>query len=461
MEYRIERDSMGEIKVPADKLWGAQTQRSFENFKIGTEKIPAEMVTVFAYLKKAAALTNKELGVVDADKADAIAKACDEILEGKLDGNFPLAVWMTGSGTQFNMNVNEVVANRAAAILKEAGKEQRVHPNDDVNHSQSSNDTFPTGLHMVGVLLLEQQLFPAMDALYKALHDKQEAFKDIVKIGRTHLQDATPLTLGQEFSGWARMIERNKEMLRCGVDFLRDLAMGGTAVGTGINCPKGYDRRFAEIVSELTGTTFRTAPNKFQSLTSKDELVAVHGMLKGLACDLMKIANDIRWLSSGPRCGIGEIRIPENEPGSSIMPSKVNQTQCEAVTMVAVQVMGNDATMGIAASQGNFELNVFMPVIAYNLIQSIRLLSDSMESLRKHCIIGIEPNEERIETNLYNSLILVTGLVPLVGYDKACTIAKTAAKEGLTLKESALKLGWVTAEEFDKAMDPAKLAGIR
>lgn len=461
MEYRIERDSMGEIKVPADKLWGAQTQRSFENFKIGTEKIPAEMVTVFAYLKKAAALTNKELGVVDADRADAIVAACDEILAGKLDGNFPLAVWMTGSGTQFNMNVNEVVANRAKQILQSQGKDLNVHPNDHVNHSQSSNDTFPTGLHMAGVLLIERRLFPAMDALYDALHAKEVEFKDIVKIGRTHLQDATPLTLGQEFSGWARMIQRDRDMLAQGIDFLRDLAMGGTAVGTGINCPKGYDVRFAEIVSQLTGTTFHTAPNKFQALTSKDELVVVHGMLKALACDLMKIANDIRWLSSGPRCGIGEIRIPENEPGSSIMPSKVNPTQCEAVTMVAVQVMGNDATLGIAASQGNFELNVFMPVISYNLTQSIRLLTDCMDSFRKHCVVGIEPNQERITTNLYNSLILVTGLVPLVGYDKACTIAKQAAKEGLTLKESALKTGWVTAEQFDKAMDPAKLAGLK
>lgn len=461
MEYRIERDSMGEIKVPADKLWGAQTQRSFENFKIGTEKIPAEMVTVFAYLKKAAALTNKELGVVDGDRADAIIQACDDILAGKLDGNFPLAVWMTGSGTQFNMNVNEVVANRAKQILQSQGKDLNVHPNDHVNHSQSSNDTFPTGLHMAGVLLIERRLFPAMDALYDALHAKEVEFKDIVKIGRTHLQDATPLTLGQEFSGWARMVQRDRDMLVQGVDFLRDLAMGGTAVGTGINCPKGYDVRFAEIVSQLTGTTFHTAPNKFHSLTSKDELVVVHGMLKALACDLMKIANDVRWLSSGPRCGIGEIRIPENEPGSSIMPSKVNPTQCEAVTMVAVQVMGNDATLGIAASQGNFELNVFMPVIAYNLIQSIRLLTDCMDSFRKHCVVGIEPNRERIATNLYNSLILVTGLVPLVGYDKACTIAKQAAKEGLTLKESALKTGWVTAEQFDKAMDPAKLAGLK
>ena len=461
MEYRIEKDSMGEIKVPADKLWGAQTERSLENFRIGTEKIPPEMVTVFAYLKKAAALTNKELGELDGDRADAIVQACDDILAGKLDGNFPLAVWMTGSGTQFNMNMNEVVAHRAAQILAAAGKEAKVHPNDHVNHSQSSNDTFPTGLHMAGVLLIEQRLFPAIDALYGALHNKEVAFKDIVKIGRTHLQDATPLTLGQEFSGWARMLQRDKEMLIQGIEYLRDLAMGGTAVGTGINCPAGYDVRFAEIVSELTGTTFHTAPNKFQSLTSKDELVVVHGMLKALACDLMKIANDIRWLSSGPRCGIGELLIPENEPGSSIMPSKVNPTQCEAVTMVAVQVMGNDATMGIAASQGNFELNVFMPVMAYNLIQSIRLLTDAMDSFRVHCVTGIRPNVERIDYNLHQSLILVTGLVPVVGYDKACTIAKTAAKEGKTLREAAIASGWVTAEEFDAHMDPARLAGVR
>lgn len=461
MEYRMERDSMGEIRVPADKLWGAQTQRSFENFQIGTEKIPYAIVTVFAYLKKAAALVNKNLGVVDADRADAIVRACDDILAGKLDGNFPLAVWMTGSGTQFNMNVNEVVAHRAMQILQAQGKDMIVHPNDHVNHSQSSNDTFPTGLHMAGVLLIEQQLFPAMEALYAALDEKAKAYASIVKIGRTHLQDATPLTLGQEFSGWARMIARNKEMLEKGIDFLRDLAMGGTAVGTGINCPPGYDVKFAETVSRLTGETFRTAPNKFQSLTSKDELTVVHGMLKALACDLMKIANDVRWLASGPRCGIGEITIPENEPGSSIMPSKVNPTQCEAVTMVAVQVMGNDATMGIAASQGNFELNVFMPVMAYNLVQSIRLLSDVMNSFRKHCVVGIQPNLARIDHNLHQSLILVTGLVPLVGYDKACMIAKKAAKEGLTLKESALATGLVTEEQFDAAMDPAKLAGIQ
>ncbi len=460
MEYRVERDSMGEINVPADKLWGAQTQRSFENFQIGTEKIPAEFVTTFAYLKKAAALVNKELGVLDSLRADAIVAACDDILAGRLEGNFPLAVWMTGSGTQFNMNMNEVIAHRAMQILKEKGSDLAVHPNDHVNHSQSSNDIFPTALHTAAVLLIRDRLLPAMDDLHAALAEKAAAFSRIVKIGRTHLQDATPLTLGQEFSGWARMIERDKEMLVKGTDFLRDLAMGGTAVGTGINCPEGYDARFAEILSALTGEVFHTAPNKFHSLTSKDELVVVHGILKALACDLMKIANDVRWLASGPRCGIGEITIPENEPGSSIMPSKVNPTQCEAVTMVSVQVMGNDATIGIAASQGNFELNVFMPVIGYNMVQSIRLLSDVMNSFRKHCVEGIQPNVKKIEYNLHQSLILVTGLVPFVGYDKACTIAKNAAKNGITLKESALATGWITEEEFDAAMDPVKLAGL-
>ncbi|KMO87477.1 fumarate hydratase [Megasphaera cerevisiae DSM 20462] len=461
MEYRIEKDSMGEIKVPADKLWGAQTQRSYENFQIGTEKIPSELVTVFAYLKKAAALVNKELGVVDSQRADAIAAACDDILAGRLDGNFPLAVWMTGSGTQFNMNVNEVVAHRAMQILKEKGEAVTVHPNDHVNHSQSSNDIFPTALYVAGLILIKKKLFPAMEVLFRDLHAKAEEYMNIVKIGRTHLQDATPLTLGQEFSGWARMIERDKEMLTAGIDFLRDLAMGGTAVGTGINCPEGYDVKFAAMLSTLTGETFHTAPNKFQALTSKDELVTVHGMLKALACDLMKIANDVRWLASGPRCGIGEITIPENEPGSSIMPSKVNPTQCEAVTMVAVQVMGNDAAMGIAASQGNFQLNVFMPVMAYNLVQSIRILSDVMDSFRRHCVVGIQPNLKKIDYNLHQSLILVTGLVPLVGYDKACMIAKKAAKEEMTLREAAVETGWVTAEQFDTYMDPAKLAGVK
>ncbi len=460
MDYRVETDSMGEMKVPAEKLWGAQTQRSLENFQIGTEKIPVEMVRVFAYVKKTAALVNSALGQLDEARAQAIAADCDDILAGRLDGNFPLAVWMTGSGTQFNMNINEVVARRAMDILSERGRPVQVHPNDHVNRSQSSNDTFPTAIYVTGILLIRRRLLPSLAELHKKLSRKAKEYKNVVKIGRTHLQDATPLTLGQEFSGWARMLERNREMLEHGCDFLRDLAAGGTAVGTGINCPDGYAGLFAEKLSELTGEVFRTTPNKFQALTSKDELVVVHGMLKALACDLMKIANDIRWLASGPRCGIGELIIPANEPGSSIMPSKVNPTQCEAVTMVAVQVMGNDATVGIAASQGNFELNVFMPVMAYNLVQSVRLLADVMKSFGNHCIDGIVPNYGQIERNLNRSLILVTGLVPLIGYDKACAIAEKAAAEGLTLRDAAVASGFVSGADYDKHMNPADLAGI-
>lgn len=459
MTYRIERDSLGEVKVRADKLWGPQTQRSLENFPIGTEKIPDEFVTVFAYQKKASALVNASLGVLDEGRAKAIAAACDDILAGTLAGNFPLSVWMTGSGTQFNMNMNEVIAHRAMAILHDQGQDVTVHPNDHVNCSQSSNDTFPTALHVAALLGITHRLLPAAKALQAAITKKADAFADVIKIGRTHLQDATPLTLGQELSGWARMLERDVEMISHNSEYIRDLAMGGTAVGTGINCPAGYAEQFAATLSELTGETFRTAPNKFQSLTSKDELVVVHGALKALACDLMKIANDVRWLASGPRCGIGEITIPANEPGSSIMPSKVNPTQCEAVTMVAVQVMGNDTTMGVAASQGNFELNVFMPVMAYNITQSIRLLSDVMDSFRLRCIEGLEPNRPKIQENLEKSLILVTGLVPLVGYDKACAIAKTAAKTGQTLRQAALATGWLTAEQFDTAMAPERLLG--
>lgn len=459
MTYRIERDSMGEMKVPADKIWGAQTQRSLDNFPIGTEKIPPEFVTVFAYQKKASALVNQALGVLDDERARAIAEACDDILEGELDGNFPLSVWMTGSGTQFNMNMNEVIARRAMAILKDQGKDILVHPNDHVNRSQSSNDTFPTALHIAAVLGITRHVLPAVKALQEELTQKAAAYAEVIKIGRTHLQDATPLTLGQEISGWARMMERNYDMISHSLTYLRDLAMGGTAVGTGINCPSGYAEQFAAKVSELTGESFKTAPNKFQSLTSKDELVVVHGTLKALACDLMKIANDVRWLASGPRCGIGEITIPENEPGSSIMPSKVNPTQCEALTMVAVQVMGNDTAMGIAASQGNFELNVFMPLMAYTMTQSIRLLSDAMNSFRIRCASGIKPNLPKIQENLEKSLILVTGLVPVIGYDKACAIAKTAAKTGQTLRQAALETGWLTAEQFDTAMTPAKLLG--
>lgn len=459
MDYRIEKDSLGEVAVPGDKLWGAQTQRSYENFRIGKEKIPTELVTVFAQLKKAAAIVNGELDVLDKVRVEAIVQACDEIIRGKWKDNFPLAVWMTGSGTQFNMNVNEVIANRAVQIAAAHGSAITVHPNDHVNKSQSSNDIFPTGLHVMTVLDIQQRLLPALQKMQEALAEKVAAYAQIVKIGRTHLQDATPLTLGQEMSGWMRMIQRNVEFLQSGISFLRDIAMGGTAVGTGINCPEGFACRFAEVISTLTNETFTTAPNKFQALASKDELVVVHGMLKALACDLMKIANDIRWLASGPRCGIGEITIPANEPGSSIMPSKVNPTQCEAVTMVAVQVMGNDVTVGMAASQGNFELNVFMPVIAYNMNQSIRILSDAIISLTDHCIIGIQPKEEQIARNLHNSLILVTGLVPEIGYDKACFIAKKAAERGMTLREVALEEG-IAPEVFDKLMDVKKLAHI-
>lgn len=453
MEYRVEKDSIGEIKVPVDKLWGAQTQRSYENFKIGTEKIPIELVHIFAILKSAAAHVNKELKLIDAVRADAIIKACDEIEAGKLDAHFPLAVWQTGSGTQFNMNANEVIAHRAMQILAEEGNPIDIHPNDHVNRSQSSNDIFPTSLHVVGLTLIKKNLFPAIDGLIATLEAKSTAYMDVVKIGRTHLMDATPLTLGQEISGWVRMLKRNKEMLLAGVEFLRDLAMGGTAVGTGINTHPEFAVKVAAEISKLTKESFQTAPNKFQALSSKDELVAVHGLLKALSADLMKIANDVRWLASGPRCGIGEITIPANEPGSSIMPSKVNPTQAEALTMVVTQVFGNDTTIGFAASQGNFQLNVFMPVIAYNLIQSIRLLSDSINSFNHNCAVGIEPNLQTINHHLHQSLILVTGLVPLIGYDKSAEIAKKAAKEGITLKESALALGYVNEADYDRYMD--------
>ncbi|CUH95533.1 Fumarate hydratase class II [Propionispora sp. 2/2-37] len=457
MEYRIEKDSLGEVKVPADKLWGAQTQRSYENFRIGSEKIPAEMVTVFGLLKRAAATVNKALGVLDETRADAIIAACDELLDDKLEGNFPLSVWQTGSGTQFNMNVNEVLAHRAQAILKAQGRDIAVHPNDHVNRSQSSNDIFPTSLHVVGLTLIRKQLFPALENLLQTLQAKLAEFNDIVKIGRTHLMDATPLTLGQEISGWAGMLERNKMMLTTGMDFLRNLAMGGTAVGTGINSHPDFGVRVADEISRLTGEEFKTAPNKFHSLTSKDELVVVHGMLRALAADLMKIANDVRWLASGPRCGIGELTIPANEPGSSIMPSKVNPTQAEALTMIVTQVFGNDTTIGFAASQGNFQLNVFMPVIAYNFIQTVRLLSDGMNSFNEKCAVGLEPNRKKIEHNLNQSLILITGLVPLIGYDKAAEIAKKAAKEAITLKEAALSTGYVTEADYKYYMDPARL----
>nr|WP_320145177.1 class II fumarate hydratase [uncultured Anaeromusa sp.] len=461
MEYRIEKDSIGEIKVPVDKLWGAQTQRSFENFRIGTEKIPLELVAVFGVLKRAAAAVNKELGLLDEVRADAIIAACDELLEGKLEGNFPLSVWQTGSGTQFNMNINEVLAHRAEQILAAKGQKIKVHPNDHVNRSQSSNDIFPTSLHVAALTLIRKQLLPALEALLHTLQCKSEEYNSIIKIGRTHLMDATPLTLGQEISGWAGMLERNQTMLVTGLDFLRKLAMGGTAVGTGINSHPDFAVAIAAEISRLTGEHFETSPNKFHALTSKDEMVAVHGLLKALAADLMKIANDVRWLASGPRCGIGEITIPSNEPGSSIMPSKVNPTQAEALTMVVTQIFGNDTTVSFAASQGNFQLNVFMPVIAYNFIQSVRLLSDAMNSFNEKCAVGIEPNLKKIDHNLNQSLILITGLVPLIGYDKAAEIAKKAFHENITLKEAAMATGYVSEADYDLYMDPSKLITAR
>jgi fumarate hydratase class II len=455
MDFRIEKDSLGEVRVPSDKLWGAQTQRSFQNFKIGTEKMPAEVLHAFFILKKAAALANGKLNKLNKDKAEAIIQAADEALDNKLSENFPLVVWQTGSGTQSNMNVNEVLAHRANQINEKAS----VHPNDHVNMSQSSNDTFPTAMHIAAVLALEESVLPALKTLRASLQKKSEAFMDIVKIGRTHLQDATPLTLGQEFSGWVNMLDRCEMMIKQGSDSLKELALGGTAVGTGLNAHPDFARLVAEEIATLTGFPFKTAPNKFHSLTSKDELVYAHGALKALAADLMKIANDVRWLASGPRCGLGELIIPANEPGSSIMPGKVNPTQCEAVTMVAVQVMGNDTAVGIAASQGNFELNVYMPVLIYNFLQSCRLLADVMISFEKNCVAGITPNNEKIEHNLNNSLMLVTALSPHIGYDKAAEIAKTAHKNGTSLKEAALALQYVTEEEFSMWVQPKNMVG--
>lgn len=454
MEYRIERDTMGEVKVPADKFWGAQTQRSKENFKIGSEKMPMRVVKAFAILKRSTALANKRLGNLDAEKAEAIAAVCDDVLKGKYDDNFPLVVWQTGSGTQSNINMNEVVANRATALLKEKNSDQTIHPNDDVNRSQSSNDTFPTAMHVAAVLAVYEQLVPALDQLRNTLDEKAKAYNDIVKIGRTHLQDATPLTLGQEISGWVHMLDRSKEMILEATDKMRALAIGGTAVGTGINAHPEFGELVSEEITKLTGQTFSSSPNKFHALTSHDEITYAHGALKALAADLMKIANDVRWLASGPRCGIGEIVIPENEPGSSIMPGKVNPTQSEALTMIAAQIMGNDATIGFAASQGNFELNVFKPVIIYNFLQSVQLLSDGMNSFHDKCAVGIEPNKETIQENLSNSLMLVTALNPHIGYENAAKIAKLAHKEGLTLKEAALKLELLTEEQFNEMVKP-------
>ena len=453
MKYRIEHDTMGEVRVPADRYWGAQTQRSFENFKIGNQRMPEEIIHAFGILKKAAAQANLALGVLDEERASAIQQAAEEVICGKLSDHFPLVIYQTGSGTQSNMNVNEVIANRANEIL---GK-KLVHPNDHVNKSQSSNDTFPTAMHIAAVQIIEDSLLPSLDALAETLKRLENENKEIIKTGRTHLQDATPLTLGQEISAWHAMLSETREMLCTSLQGVRKLALGGTAVGTGLNAPEGFAELSAKKISEITGKQFETAPNKFHALTSKDALVFCHGAMKALAADLMKIANDIRWLASGPRCGIGEITIPENEPGSSIMPGKVNPTQCEALTMVCVQVMGNDAAIGFAASQGNFQLNVFMPVLIHNFLESARLLSDAMQSFRLHCADGIRPNHEKISENMNKSLMLVTALNPHIGYENAAKIAKLAHKENLTLKEAALKLQLVSEEDFAEWVDPKKM----
>ena len=457
MEYRIEHDSMGEVKVPADRLWAAQTQRSHENFEIGVniETMPREITHAFGILKKAAAMANAELRPekMTAEKLNAISKACDEVIAGQLNDHFPLVVWQTGSGTQSNMNVNEVVANRGNQI---AGA-KLLHPNDDINMSQSSNDTFPTAMHIAAVFMIEDRLIPAVETLIATFKHLEEENQGIVKSGRTHLQDATPITFSQEISGWRSSLERDVELLRMAVKPLYELALGGTAVGTGLNTPKGFAEKVAAVAAELTGKPFVTAGNKFHALTSKDELVFAHGAMKALAADMMKIANDVRWLASGPRDGLGEIFIPENEPGSSIMPGKVNPTQCEAVTMVAVQVMGNDVAVGLAASQGNFELNVFMPVCIYNFLQSGRLLAESILSFNKNCAVGIKANKEKMHHNLHNSLMLVTALNPYIGYENAAKTAKKAFRDNISLKEACVELGFLTAERFDEVFHPEEM----
>lgn len=457
MEYRIEHDSMGEMKVPKDSLWAAQTQRSRENFEIGVgiETMPKEIIHAFGILKKAAAIANNSLKPekMTQEKLDAIKAACDEVILGKLNEHFPLVVWQTGSGTQSNMNSNEVIANRGNQIL---GK-KLLHPNDDVNMSQSSNDTFPTAMHIAAVLILTDKLIPAAKELINTFIKLEEENKDIVKSGRTHLQDATPIKFSQEISGWRSSLEKDVELLEMSLKPLYELALGGTAVGTGLNTPKGFDETVAKEVANITNKPFVTAQNKFHALTSKDELVFAHGAIKALACDMMKIANDVRWLASGPRDGLSEIFIPENEPGSSIMPGKVNPTQCEAVTMVAVQVMGNDVAVSMAASQGNFELNVFMPVCIYNFLQSARLLAEAIVSFNKNCAIGIKANKEKMHHNLHNSLMLVTALNPYIGYENAAKTAKLAFKENISLKEACVKLGFLSAEKFDEVFHPEEM----
>ena len=452
---------MGAVEVPADKYWGAQTQRSYENFNSGIETMPAEIIHAFGILKKAAARANNSLKPekMTDKKLSLIERACDEIIDGKLNGHFPLVVWQTGSGTQSNMNANEVIANRGNEISgrSPAGSEKILHPNDDINMSQSSNDTFPTAMHIAAVLSLKQKLIPAIENLVQTFKNLEDENKNIVKSGRTHLQDAVPISFSQEISGWRSSLERDIELINLSLKPLHELALGGTAVGTGLNAPENFAEKAAEEISKLTNEDFVTAKNKFHALTSKDEIVFAHGAVKALAADMMKIANDVRWLSSGPRCGLGEIFIPENEPGSSIMPGKVNPTQCEQVTMTAVQVMGNDAAVGFAASQGNFELNVFMPVIAYNFLQSVRLMADSINSFNKNCVRGIKANAKKMRDNLHNSLMLATALNPYIGYENAAKTVKLAFKENTSLKEACIKLGFLSAERFDEVFHPEKM----
>ena len=458
MGSRKEKDSMGQIEVPNDRYYGAQTQRSLQNFKIGGEKFQRELIRAYAILKKAAAVSNESAGKLDSNISQAIIQAADEVIEGKLDEHFPLVVWQTGSGTQSNMNFNEVIANRAIEILGgQLGSKDPVHPNDHVNMSQSTNDTFPTAINIAATEMVFNQLIPSLKKLLKSLAQKSKDFDSIVKLGRTHLQDATPLSLGQEFSGYASAISHNIERLEASLDQCYELAMGGTAVGTGINSYEGFAESVAENIASITGLPFKSASNKFEAVATQDSIVELSGSLKTLAASLFKIANDIRWLASGPRSGIGEIIIPSNEPGSSIMPGKVNPTQCEAMTMVCTQVMGNDLTISIAGASGNFELNVFRPVIAYNIIQSIRLLNDACDSFRKNCIDGIAPNKDRIKSNLYDSLMLVTALNPHIGYDKAAEVAKKAHKDNTSLKEAVIELGYLSEEDFDKLVDPNKM----
>ncbi len=449
---------MGSIEVPADRYWGAQTQRSLIHFDIGEDKMPPELVRAFGTLKKSAALVNRELGKLDEEKTRLITAAADEVISGRLNEHFPLRIWQTGSGTQTNMNANEVISNRAIELAGGVmGSKKPIHPNDHVNMSQSSNDTFPTAMHIAAAEQVQRKLIPAVRELRNVLHNKADAFADVVKIGRTHLQDATPLTVGQEMSGWVSLLDRDLKRIETALHDLYDLAIGGTAVGTGLNAPPEFGERAAAKISELTGLPFRSHPNKFAALSAHDELVAASGALKVLAASLMKIANDVRWLASGPRCGLGELIIPENEPGSSIMPGKVNPTQCEALTMVAVQVMGNDAAIAFAGSQGNFELNVFKPVIIHNFLHSVRLLADACHSFTEHCATGIEVDRARVDEYLRNSLMLVTALSPIVGYDKSAKIAHTAHVDGTSLREAAVKLGFLSADEFDRFVDPGKM----